>query len=70
MVGEERDKAAGRVRLARDTMDMSSVQIKEEEQKALADQALADFAAREGIALGETAAAPAEKSMGASREAE
>ncbi|HAD04339.1 MAG: hypothetical protein A2091_07210 [Desulfuromonadales bacterium GWD2_61_12] len=70
MVGEERDKAAGRVRLARDTMDMSTVQVKEEEQQALADQALADFAAREGIALGEAVAPPAEKSMGAAREAE
>src|SRR5262245_24758654 len=51
MVEEERTKAAGRARVARDSMDMSGVQVKEAEQNALADQALADFAAREGIAL-------------------
>jgi hypothetical protein len=32
-------------------MDMSGIQMKEAEQNALADQALADFAAKEGIAL-------------------
>jgi hypothetical protein len=32
-------------------MDTSGVLIKEAEQKALADQALADFAAKEGIPL-------------------
>ena len=51
MVEEERNKAAGRARVARDSMDMSGVQLKEAEQNALADQALADFAAKEGIAL-------------------
>jgi phage shock protein A len=51
MVEEERNKAAGRARVARDSMDMSEIQIKESEQNALADQALADFAAKEGIAL-------------------
>jgi phage shock protein A len=51
MVEEERTKAAGRVRVARDSMDMSGVQVKEAEQTALAEQALADFAAKEGIAL-------------------
>jgi phage shock protein A len=51
MVEEEREKAAGRVRVARDTFDTSAVQMKEAEQNALADQALADFAAREGLAL-------------------
>ena len=51
MVEEERNKAAGRARVARDSLDMSGVQLKEGEQKALADQALADFAAKEGIAL-------------------
>jgi phage shock protein A len=70
MVSEERDKAAGRVRLARDTMDMSTIQLKDAEQKALAEQALADFAAREGIAVGDSAAPPVEKTMGASREAD
>src|SRR6516165_1485516 len=51
IVEEERQKAAGRVRVARDTMDTSGLMVKESEQKALADQALADFAAKEGIAL-------------------
>jgi phage shock protein A len=68
MVEEEREKAAGRARVARDSMDMTGVQMKESEQKALADQALADFAAREGIALDSSAASagdnPAVKSMG------
>jgi phage shock protein A len=53
MVEEEREKAAGRARLARDTMNSSDIVLKEEEQKALAEQALADFAAREGMALDE-----------------
>ena len=68
MVEEERTKAAGRARVARDSMDMSGVQLKEAEQNALADQALADFAAKEGIALEPaTGAASSEtpvKSMG------
>jgi hypothetical protein len=69
MVEEERTKAAGRARVARDSMDMSGVQLKEAEQNALADQALADFAAKEGIALepvsGTTASSEAPvKSMG------
>jgi phage shock protein A len=51
MVEDERNKAAGRARVARDSLDMSGVQLKEAEQNALADQALADFAAKEGIAL-------------------
>lgn len=71
MVEEERNKAAGRARVARDSMDMSGVQLKEAEQNALAEQALADFAAKEGIALepaSSSAQAPAPaapvKSMG------
>lgn len=51
MVESEREKAAGRARVARDNMDVSSLHVKEVEQKALADQALADFAAKEGIVL-------------------
>ncbi len=63
---EERDKAAGRARVAKDSVDMTQVNIKESEMTALADQALADFAAREGISLkGEATPAPAERSMGA-----
>lgn len=66
MVEEERTKAAGRARMARDAMDMSGIEIKEAEQQALADQALADFAAAEGISLGDGAssAAPASRAMG------
>jgi phage shock protein A len=51
MVEEERTKAAGRARVARDSLPMADIQVQEAEQKALADQALADFAAKEGIAL-------------------
>ena len=52
MVEEEREKAAGRARVARDSLDTGDIKIKEGEQKAMAEQALADFAAKEGIALG------------------
>jgi phage shock protein A len=51
MVDEERTKAAGRARVARDSLSITDVTIKEGETKALQDQALADFAAREGLAL-------------------
>lgn len=51
MVEEERNKAAGRARLARDSLNTDEFKIKEAEQEALADQALADFAAKEGIAV-------------------
>jgi len=70
IVEDERTKAAGRVRVARDSLDTSGVEIKEAEQKALADQALADFAAKEGIALdmpastAEPSVQPATKTMG------
>lgn len=51
MVEEERELAAGKARVARDSLDLSGVQLKEAEQKAFEEQALADFAAAEGIAL-------------------
>jgi len=51
MVKEDRDRAAGRARVARDQLDLSEVKMKDVEQKAMAEQALADFAATEGIAL-------------------
>src|SRR5271165_5015163 len=51
IVEEERTKAAGRARVAQDSLDISGVAMKDAEQKALADQALADFAAKEGIPL-------------------
>jgi hypothetical protein len=71
MVEEERNKAAGRARLAKDSLDMSQVNLKAGEQQALADQALADFAAKEGLVLDAPAGAtpvatpaPAAKTMG------
>jgi phage shock protein A len=65
MVEEERNKAAGRARVAKDSVDMSQVELKEAEMNALADQALADFAAREGISIqGAAAPQPAERTMG------
>jgi phage shock protein A len=68
MVEEERTKAAGRARMARDSIDMTGVEVKEAELNALADQALADFAAKEGISLpGAAAAEPAARTMGAAK---
>jgi phage shock protein A len=64
MVKEDRDRAAGRARVARDQLDLSEVKMKDVEQKAMAEQALADFAATEGIALAPAAGggpAPAAK---------
>lgn len=51
MVEEERERAAGRARIARDSLNVADLNMKEAEQKALAEQALADFAAKEGIAI-------------------
>ena len=51
MVEEERQRAAGAARVARDTLDTGGVALKEAEHKALEEQALADFAAAEGISL-------------------
>ncbi|MFC4992589.1 PspA/IM30 family protein [Rubritalea tangerina] len=54
IVEEERTKAAGRARVARDSMDLTEVNMKQEEQDALAEMALADFAAAEGIEIEKT----------------
>jgi phage shock protein A len=54
MVDEERNKAAGRARVARDSLNASEIIVKESEQKALAEQALAEFAASEHLALPES----------------
>ena len=51
LIEEERQSAAGRARVARDSLDISGVALKEVEQKALEEQALADFAANEGITV-------------------
>ncbi|MGC4001024.1 MAG: hypothetical protein QM767_27605 [Anaeromyxobacter sp.] len=66
IVEEQRTQAAGRARVAKDSIDMSAVDVKEAEMQALADQALADFAAKEGIAIEGAAPAPAApRAMGA-----
>ena len=59
IVEEEREKAAGKARVARDSLDTSAIDLKEMEQKALEDQALADFAAAEGISFETPAPKPA-----------
>lgn len=59
IVQEEQEKAAGRARVARDSMNMPDIAMKEAEQKALANQALAEFAAQAGIALEPMSAAAA-----------
>ncbi len=66
MVKEETTTAAGRMRVAQSSTDMSDVLLKEGEQKALGDQALAEFAARAGISLdtGASVAATPAKVMG------
>jgi phage shock protein A len=51
IVRTEQEKAAGRARVARDSMNMPDLALKEAEQKALAQQALAEFAAQAGVAL-------------------
>lgn len=75
MVSEERQKAAGRARVARDSLNTTDFQMQEAEQHALADQALADFAAAEGLTLDpampkDTGAKPAPKQMGPQGESE
>jgi phage shock protein A len=69
MVEEEREVAAGRARVARDSLNTTEFVMKDEEQRALADQALADFAAKEGLAIepstsSSTPAIESVKSMG------
>ena len=50
-LNERRDKAAGRARVAGASIDTSGVELKEAEQEALADQALAEFAATYGLEM-------------------
>jgi phage shock protein A len=73
---ERRDQAAGRARVASTSLDTSQVDIREAEQEALADQALAEFTAAYGLDLpageapqsegaeAETPPAPPAKEMG------
>ena len=53
MVNEESDKAAGRARVAKDSVDTTEIKAMAGEQKALEDMALADFAAESGLVLDE-----------------
>jgi phage shock protein A len=48
-LNERRDKAAGRARVASSTIDTSQVEMKEAEQAALAEQALAEFETAFGL---------------------
>lgn len=48
-LSERRDKAAGRARVAGSSIDTSQVELKEAEQAALADQALAEFESAYGF---------------------
>jgi phage shock protein A len=48
-LNERRDKAAGRARVATDSIDTSQVDLMEAEQEALGDAALAEFAAAYGL---------------------
>ena len=65
IVEEERTKAAGRSRVARDSLDLSEIEMKDAEQGALAEMALADFAAAEGIELeAAPGSGPAKKEAG------
>jgi hypothetical protein len=47
IVNEERYRAAGRVRVAVDSLDIKDVNLREAEQGALADEALANFEAQQ-----------------------
>ncbi len=51
MVEEERSKARGKARVAKDSIDTTEIDVLEMEQSALEEQALADFAAKEGLTI-------------------
>ena len=55
---ERRDKAAGRARVAKGSIDTTNVEIKANEQEAMAQQALAEFAANYGLEMPAGQAAP------------
>lgn len=70
---ERRDKAAGRARVASDSIDTAEVELMEAEQEALGEQALVEFAAAYGLDMpapaeaqdGEEAeTAPSQRDMG------
>ena len=61
MVEEERTKAAGRARVARDSLDTSDFKEKAAEREALESMALADLAAELGVSVpGAAASTPAQ----------
>jgi phage shock protein A len=60
MVEEERTKAAGRARVARDSIDTTSFREDKAEREALEDMALADLAAELGMSVPATAPAQSE----------
>lgn len=71
IVEEERTKAAGRARVAKDALDLGDIDQKASEQDALAEMALAEFAAAEGIELeksGSAESAPADAAAEGSSE--
>jgi hypothetical protein len=51
MVEDQRSKAVGLSRVAREAMNTSEIEAEVAEQEAAAESALADFAARDGISL-------------------
>lgn len=68
-LAERRDKAAGRARVASSSIDTSQVELMEAEQAALADQALAEFAAAYGLDMPVEAPVPAQIETPAETEA-
>ena len=71
MVEDERTKAAGRARVAKDALDLGDIDQKASEKDALAEMALAEFAAAEGIELetgGSAETAPTETTPDATTE--
>ncbi len=58
-LAKRRDEAVGAARVANGMVDTTEVNLKENEQAALADQALAEFAAMQGIDMGSSASTPA-----------
>jgi phage shock protein A len=65
---ERRDKAAGRSRVASSSIDTSEIQLKEAEQVALADQALAEFEMAYGMKSSDAASAQAAETPAPNRE--
>ena len=63
ILNERRDKAAGKARVAAGGIDTSSVQLKENEQAALGDQALAEFAAAYGLDMNTGENSPAAQTI-------